>query len=91
MGSLGSNTGGIAAAWVGVVSLDCPGVMARSFRDMAIDCVKGMAILDITSVESDSTDMEELEGTCLKGLRMVEELVESCRMLASLLEEGGWS
>ena len=80
MGSLGSNTGGIAAAaWVGVVNLNCPGVMARSFRDMAIDCVKGMAILDITSVESDSTDMEELEGTCLKGLRMVEEVVESWR------------
>ena len=95
MTSLGSNTGGIAAAWVGVASLDFPGVMARGFRDLAIDCVKAKAILDIPSVESDSTDMGELEGTCLKGLRMVEEVVESWRKrkVARLLEKGGlrWS
>ena len=33
--------------------------------------------------------MEELEGTCLKGLRMVEEAVESWRKVARLLGEGG--
>ena len=85
-----------------VNSLDCPGVMARSVRDLAmvLDCVQGRDIMDSTSVESESIDIGQLEGTCVKGLKvgipqeflcegMSEEVVDSWSKVARLLEEGG--
>merc|ERR1719318_2115178 len=85
-----------------VNSLDCPGVMARSVRDLAmvLDCVQGRDIMDSTSVESEGIDMEQLDGTCVRGLRvgipqeflcegMSEEVVEGWSKVARLLEEGG--
>ena len=49
--------------------------------------------MDSTSVESDSIDMGQLERTCLKGLRMVEEVVESWRKRKVVTGERGlrWS
>jgi aspartyl-tRNA(Asn)/glutamyl-tRNA(Gln) amidotransferase subunit A len=76
--------------------------MARSVRDLAmvLDCVQGRDIMDSTSVESESIDMGQLEGTSVKGLRvgipqeflcegMSEEVVDNWSMVARLLEEGG--
>ena len=49
--------------------------------------------MDCTSVESDSIDMGQLERTCLKGLRIVEEVVESWRKRKVVTGERGlrWS
>jgi len=85
-----------------VNSLDCPGIMARSVRDMAIvlDCVQGRDVMDSTSVESDDIDMGLLEVSSVDGLRvgipqeflcegMSDEIVEEWSKVARLLEEGG--
>ena len=54
-----------------VNSFDCPGVMARSVRDLAmVSCVQGRDIMESTSVESDSLDIDQLECTNVEGLKM---------------------
>merc|ERR1719369_210037 len=85
-----------------VNSLDCPGLMARTVRDlgMVLNCVQGIDIMDSTSVESDPIDNSLLEDFSVKGLKvgipqefrcegMSDEVVESWSKVARLLEEGG--
>jgi len=85
-----------------VNSLDCPGIMARTVRDLAmvLECVQGRDTMDSTSVECDNYDLNLLEGCSLEGLKvgipkeflcegMSEDVVESWSKVASLMEEGG--
>jgi len=85
-----------------VNSLDCPGLMARTVRDlgMVLNCVQGIDIMDSTSVESDPIDNSLLEDFSVQGLKvgipqefrcegMSDEVVESWSKVARLLEEGG--
>ena len=85
-----------------VNSLDCPGVMARSVRDLAmvLNCVQGRDVMDSTSVESDAIDKSLLEEFSVEGLKvgipqefrcegMSDEVVGCWSEVARLLEEGG--
>ena len=67
---------------------------------MVLNCVQGKDIMDSTSVENDGIDIGQLEGACVKGLRvgipqeflcegMSEEVVQSWSKVVRLLEEGG--
>merc|ERR1719318_2435923 len=85
-----------------VNSLDCPGVMARTVRDLAtvLGCVQGRDIMDSTTVESDKLDLGMVECKGVKGLKvgipqeyycdgMSEEVIQTWDKVARLLEEGG--
>ena len=85
-----------------VNSLDCPGLITRSVRDLAtvLEAVQGRDLMDSTSVTSDSLDMSCLDIESVKDLKigipqefhcdgMSPEVLSAWSRVASLLDDAG--
>ena len=85
-----------------VNSLDCPGLITRSVRDLAtvMEAVQGRDLMDSTSVTSDSLDMSCLDNESVKDLKigipqefhcdgMSPEILSAWSRVASLLDDAG--
>ena len=85
-----------------VNSLDCPGLITRSVRDLAtvMEAVQGRDVMDSTSVSSDVIDVDSLDLDSVQNLKigipqefhcegMSQEILSAWSSMASLLDDAG--